>query len=169
MHLRLLAASFPTVKFAPRAAAHPSIGPRCVLLGAVLLCTSCSAGERATQCNLLARQVNQALRPVKEYTAERPQLSRGNATPEEYSELAARYSALSKATRAAELSDERIVDLRDDYAALFEDTASASTNLQKARADNDLTARSRAVSELKRLERREDSLLKRADALCEPR
>ncbi|MCA9640809.1 MAG: hypothetical protein H6718_29305 [Polyangiaceae bacterium] len=137
--------------------------------GALLMSTGCGVGERANQCNALARQVNQALKPVKEFTDEHPELSRGSGAPADYGELGKRYTQVSEAAKAMELQDDRIIDLRDDYAKLYEETATTCGSLQKAREANDAAARVRATHELKRLERREDSLLKRANALCEPR
>ncbi len=140
-----------------------------LLVGALLVSGGCSAGERATQCNLLAKQVNQGLAPLKQHIDAHPELARGSAAPEDYADLAARYSSLSESTKVTPLADPRIVELRDDYAKLFEETSDACTNLKDARANDNASAQSRAELELKRLARRQDSLLKQTKALCEPR
>ncbi|MGE0325499.1 MAG: hypothetical protein AB7K71_14930 [Polyangiaceae bacterium] len=145
---------------------------RCMTLftwGALLVNSGCGIGERANQCNALARKVNEALKPVKEFTTEHPELSHGSGAPEDYAELAKRYAQLSETAKATELEDDRIIELRDDYGILYEQTSTACADLQASREKNDLTARARAVRELKRLERREESLFNRANALCEPR
>lgn len=129
----------------------------------------CGVGERANQCNALARQVNEALAPVKQQLDEHPELARGSGAPEHYAELARRYTTLSQSTGAAQVDDPRIVDLRDDFVKLFEETSDACGDLGQSRSKNDLSARARAVRELKRLERRQESLLRTAKALCEPR
>lgn len=137
----------------------------CLVALAPLL-SGCGVGERVAQCNQLARALNAGLTPVRGYIAANPGVSTHQASPEQYQEVKALYTSLANALDAAELSDEKLTELKQGFSQMFSQAAAACGDLSSARKDADAAAKSRAQRELSRLARREESLHGRTLSYC---
>lgn len=139
------------------------------LLPLIALLGACGVGERVAQCNQLAHSLNASLQPARAYIAAHPGVTSQQASPEQYQELAALYTALASSLEAAQLDDAKLSQLKADFSLLFEQTAAACADLSTARKYSDSTAKARAERELSRLARREDSLHARTHGYCTSR